>query len=375
MLLRVITLLIATGVGVSAQVPKAAKKATAVNPSAGKTTASVPGTAGTPKFKAIWEPVNFNKDLRLRDIVCFGPEECLVVGAKGTILYTATGGKTWEARLGGDPESTDVEIEDLSFLDESNGWALDDHGLVFQTTDKGATWTQAGKATPTTTRLAFFNPMSGVGQDNTQRMVLTKDGGKQWTPGLPCVIEATVEGLARKMDCHFTYLASAGPSTAYAGAEVGIGTDRIGVIFKTGDGGQSWTGSVPTTFDDGVRKMYFWSPTHGISLLFSSKTMLTTDGGETWIGVISPLKYNSYYASGDGKFVVGVTENNRQAVYSTNGGRTFTSRPLPAPAPIRALAFPDATHGYFVGDHGMIFRYRIVPIDYSVPGMIAALAP
>ncbi len=32
-------------------------------------------------------------------------------------------------------------------------------------------------------------------------------------------------------------------------------------------------------------------------------------------------------------------------------------------------------HGYVVGQHAMVYRFRIVPIDYKRQGMIAALAP
>jgi hypothetical protein len=42
---------------------------------------------------------------------------------------------------------------------------------------------------------------------------------------------------------------------------------------------------------------------------------------------------------------------------------------------VRDVTFPDATHGYLVGQHAMVYRYRIVPIDYTSQGMIAAMAP
>jgi hypothetical protein len=89
---------------------------------------------------------------------------------------------------------------------------------------------------------------------------------------------------------------------------------------------------------------------------------------------VNPPSWRSYYASGEGKIIVGVNENGSQAGYSFNGGRTFASRPLGLPAQARAVAFPDPRHGYLVGQHGMVYRYRIVPIDYSSQGMIAAPA-
>jgi hypothetical protein len=38
------------------------------------------------------------------------------------------------------------------------------------------------------------------------------------------------------------------------------------------------------------------------------------------------------------------------------------------------VTFVDAQNGYLVGDHGMAYRYRIVPIEYNVAGMLGAPA-
>ncbi len=83
----------------------------------------------------------------------------------------------------------------------------------------------------------------------------------------------------------------------------------------------------------------------------------------------------SHYGQGEGKIIVGVGEAGRQIAYSFNGGRNFTSQPFPTPAPVRAVTFFDAQNGYLVGDHAMAYRYRIVPIDYTSPGMMEAAAP
>lgn len=54
------------------------------------TTAKVPApkppakparTAAAPKFKAIWEPVPFNKDVNLNAVACVGPETCRACGS------------------------------------------------------------------------------------------------------------------------------------------------------------------------------------------------------------------------------------------------------------------------------------------------------
>jgi hypothetical protein len=57
------------------------------------------GAPAAAKFKAIWEPVPFNKDINLNAVACVGPETCWAVGDKSTILFTTDGGTTWQVRL------------------------------------------------------------------------------------------------------------------------------------------------------------------------------------------------------------------------------------------------------------------------------------
>jgi len=39
---------------------------------------------------------------------------------------------------------------------------------------------------------------------------------------------------------------------------------------------------------------------------------------------------------------------------------------------VNAFSLPTRNRGYVVGDHGMIYRYRIVPANYTAKGMIDA---
>ena len=100
----------------------------------------------------------------------------------------------------------------------------------------------------------------------------------------------------------------------------------------------------------------------------------TADGGGTWTRSVKQRLWPSSYGVGDGKITVGVGES-KGIGYSFNGARNFVSRPFQLPARVHAVTFPDARHGYLVGQHAMVFRYRIVPIEYTSPGMMAAMAP
>lgn len=335
--------------------------------------------APEPKFKAIWEPVPFNQDIELTAIACTGPETCWVAGAKSTILHTTDSGKTWKAQLGGDPEATDEDLADIVFLDDKHGWAMTERYTLMATTD-GSTWAEVAKLPSTSKGLWFSTPQTGFVNDNgdsTSRSVLnlTSDGGRTWKREIPCGLTAVIDGLSRKLDCLMRVTQFVTPQVGFAGggAAIDMGTS-VAAISKTTDGGSTWANAVIPTTKHTVDSVHFWSEKDGLVLLASGQTFWTADGGGTWTGSVNPPAWRSYYASGGGKIIVGVNQSGRQAGYSFNGGRNFSSRPLGLPALVREVTFPDATHGYLVGQHGMVYRYRIVPIDYSSPGMIGAAA-
>jgi photosystem II stability/assembly factor-like uncharacterized protein len=124
-----------------------------------------------------------------------------------------------------------------------------------------------------------------------------------------------------------------------------------------------------------ITSLEFWTEKDGIAVLSDGEGIYwTADGGATWTGSVRQRLWPSYYGVGEGKIIVAVKDGGGIG-YSFNGGRNFTTRPFSLPASVRAVKFADAQHGYLVGGHGMVFRYRIVPIDYTSPGMIAAMAP
>ncbi len=363
-------------VGAQGPAPKAAPaKAAAAQP-----TASAAGTAGAPKLKAIWEPVPFNKDIALNAIACVGPETCWVVGDKSTILLTTDGGKTWQVQLGGDPEASDDPLTEVFFLDAKNGWAITDRAKILGTRD-GSTWAELSTVSGTTKGVWFLSPQAGLeieNADSTSQSTLRRsdDGGKTWKPLSRCSVDAMVGGLPRKLGCVMATAQFLSPSVGFAGggAEFAMAT-RMAAFGKTSDGGQTWTMSVIPETKHSITDVAFWTEKDGIVVLSKGEEVYwTTDGGGTWTRAVKQRLWPSQHAVGEGKIIVGVGEDGGIA-YSFNGGRNFTSRPFTLPARVHAVTFPDAQHGYLVGQHAMVFRYRIVPIDYTSQGMIGAAAP
>ena len=352
----------------AAQVPP--PKATPAKPAA-----AVAGRAAL-KFKAIWEPVPFNRDIDLNAIACLGPETCWVVGSKSTILFTANGGRNWQVQLGGDPEATDEPLTRVFFLDANNGWAMTGGGKILGTRD-GSTWAELSNVSGTTKGVWFLSPQTWLESDNlnstTQSTLrLSADGGKTWNPGSRCSVDAAVGGLPRNLGCTMTTAQFLSSTVGFAGGGAYIGK-YLATFGKTSDGGQTWTMAVIPETDWTITQVKFWTEKDGIVVL-SEAVYWTADGGGTWTKSVKQYLSYGLYGVGEGKIIVGLGYGGG-IVYSFNGGRNFTSRPFSLPAEVKAVTFPDAQHGYLVGQHAMVYRYRIVPIAYTSQGMIGALAP
>ena len=332
-----------------------------------KSPAATSSKAGEkPKFKAIWEPVNFKKDIELTDVAFVSALEGWVVGAKSTILHTKDGGKNWEVQMGGDADSADKVIDTVLFLDPTHGWGRGLSEKLLRTTD-GSTWQDVGKVSGHFLGMNFVAPDTGF-VVHSQEILRTDDGGTTWKPIFQCAMDLQVNGLARKVPCSFKDLAFVGQNGYGVGAIL-----KSGFVARTKDGGNSWSVSNPAQMEGAAMQVYFWEANTGLTTLYGGKTLLTTDGGETWTGIVTPFGgEGARYAMGAGKF--GVIVGHNQIAYSLNSGHSYSARPFPVPAKPRAVTFPDAQHGYVVGDHGMVYRYVIVPVNYSVAGMIDAPA-
>jgi photosystem II stability/assembly factor-like uncharacterized protein len=98
----------------------------------------------------------------------------------------------------------------------------------------------------------------------------------------------------------------------------------------------------------------------------------TTDGGKSWTGVSGQGEVRSDLAFADAQ--VGWMIYYRKMTYTTNGGKSWLSRDIAFPAMVADSSLPARDRGYAAGDHGMVYRYRVVPIDYTAKGMLAAPA-
>jgi photosystem II stability/assembly factor-like uncharacterized protein len=331
-------------------------------------------TTAEPKFKTIWEPVNVKDDLQLRSVYFVSPEEGWVSGGRtimggGVIYHTADAGATWQLQLG-DPQSSDRAYTGLQFLSPTLGFAVQstgvgDHKLL--RTD-GKDWKEAG--TVAQHRGAYWFPSADVGFVTAGAAIMrTQDGGRKWQPVYRCQMKAEVKGLTRDLPCQFAKLYFLNEQKGWAISAAPVAEAGF-VVAATEDGGATWTSSVVLPGENPREgAIWFTDATHG-ALLTGGKFFYSADGGKSWTGATGQMGGKPEIRFTGSK--VGWAMHYRDMSYTVDGGQHWVTRQIAFPAMVEEFSLVSPESGYAVGDHGMVYRYRVVPIEYTAKGMLSA---
>lgn len=267
------------------------------------------------------------------------------VGAHGTILKTTDGGANWSVNY----SRTNNYIGGAYFLDDANGWAVGSRGMIMHTTDAGAHWeikyvSNGADVWLHAVRFASQTVGWAVGGDyyNKRGVIYrTTDGGGSWT-------NVTPTGTQGEMNDVFCTSAS----EAWV-----VGTK--GVILHTTNTGQDWTGyqmpvndSTPTLYS-----VQFTSETEGWVSGSNGALLHTVNRGVSWdIGtaLAGSYLYDLQFVSPDEAWAVG---EDGIVVHTINGADTWTQvNPGPLSVGCRAVFFRTATDGWIVGQGGTILH-------------------
>src|SRR5260370_17377452 len=129
----------------------------------------------------------------------------------------------------------DAALHAVQFVDEREGWAVGDEGVVWHSIDSGQTWERQPTGVRASLRaLHFANPYPGriagrgerPGGGSTGVLLYTQDGGVEWKE----VLLGALPGLnvVRFVDLKTGYLAGDGSEQFPTG------------VFMTTDAGRSW---------------------------------------------------------------------------------------------------------------------------------------
>jgi hypothetical protein len=180
------------------------------------------------------------------------------------------------------------------------------------------------------------------------------NGGTSFTAINPSTVPSTLCAGSLVMD-------PTAPATLYLGVSSPTGGAQSAVVYKTTNGGTSWT-SVSTGLSFSVQRIAISKRTPSILYAGSASTVYkTTNGGGTWINVNSGLP-SLNNSSGGGRLAIDPTDDNlvyfgtNQGVYgTTNGGSSWTAK-----------------RGGWPTIHGVFFGATAVAIDPATPTTLYA---
>lgn len=132
--------------------------------SAGRNT---PVTGSSQAGSGTWRAENSDTGQRLYDVACLSALRCEAVGAAGTIVATADGGRTWRAQA--DPlRGSPVALYQIACVAPGSCYVIARPDTILVTHDGGATWSRhvlpvgvSGTSLTDQECLLFYTPISG----------------------------------------------------------------------------------------------------------------------------------------------------------------------------------------------------------------------
>ncbi|MBT8340776.1 MAG: hypothetical protein HKP58_17250 [Desulfatitalea sp.] len=164
----------------------------------------------------------------------------------------------------GDAHTIGEDLFGVSFPEAGQGWVCGRYGVIYHSTDGGATWEAQNTGTRATLTSVFFvDSKSGWAVGDASTIIHTEDGGNTWAPQ-----ESPVENFYL-MDVFFV-----SPDKGW------IVTEKTYILY-TDNGGKTWT--VQFSDQDFILKaVSFSDPVNGWAVGEYGYTYHTDDGGAHW---------------------------------------------------------------------------------------------
>ncbi|NUM80190.1 T9SS type A sorting domain-containing protein [bacterium] len=272
------------------------------------------------------------------------------IAGDNRIYRTNNGGQTWEERFHSEDTVFYVEdyFQDVVFGDEQNGLAVAYLGEALKTSDGGLTWIPLPPLpdNPQLSSIAMRNSKTGIAVgpgSSTQNYSIyrTTDGGDSWTT--PVITNKTSDDYIGLN--HVTYV----------GNSVWIGVGRYGVIVRSDDDGLTWQKirEEPGFFTFDFYKVAFRDLLNGVAVGDAGKYFVTTDGGLSWneenIGIAEDIRSIQFLADGT-EWIAGAFNT----IYKKSPGASRISRMQGAIESLLDVKLFSSTHGIGIGDHGTV---------------------
>ncbi len=224
----------------------------------------------------------------------------------------------------GDLHETEVDGADFQWTDEQD---------VFLR----AVWDNKAIGVSSITGLSFVTSSLGFACGYNGMIFKTTDGGATWAK-LPSAVTYDLYAID------------------FVDANLGFACGELGTILKTTDGGDNWT-ICATGSEEDIRGIHFRTSSVGFAVGTASTLLRTSDGGTTWSQtvIVEDVDFNDVYGIGVGTTVIAVGDGGN--IYrSTNDGVSYVVVSSPSVVNLNALSHGSgaSVFCYIAGDDGVV---------------------
>ncbi|HWN99666.1 MAG TPA: YCF48-related protein [Blastocatellia bacterium] len=246
----------------------------------------------------------------------------------GAVLRTTDGGQSWQAA-----SKTDEILAAVKFVTTTRGWVAGYAGRIQRTDDGGLTWKvqRAEREGEVLNSIFFLDPERGWAVGGSGLLLLTVDGGANW--------EVVPTGRAEDFW-----------SVKFLTPERGFIVGEDGLILATADGGRRWTAQPSGT--SGALLGLAVASDYAVAV-GEKGTILRTDNFESWHAIEAGTSetLNAVASGGDVCWAVG---SKGATAGSTDRGRSWKPSPAVVQRDLMSISVFSAVRAVAVGRRGAV---------------------
>lgn len=243
--------------------------------------------------------------------------------------------------------------DDISFVNENLGWAVNSSGEIYKTMNGGKNWIKQFQSEAYLRSVGFANDSVGWAGtiDSANILYLTTDGGNSWTE---------IENIPEPKPNGICGISVINDSTMYACGAFD-GTPRF---IKTTNRGKTWAVKDMYFYMGTIIDIYFLDSQRGFLVggnkekfpQFTKPVVLyTSDGGNTWsyrfVGNNKGWCWKITFPTPQVGYISVEVVDRAYILKTTNGGFTWNEKAVPDNYDIQGIGFINANVGW-VGGYG-----------------------